>query len=135
MNVRQMLSHKYLLSLEGWGMASGLKWMLYSNSVVFMAPPTKVSWAMEDLLIPYVHYIPLKADHSDLPQQLEWARSNQEKCQTINLQARAYMEDLVTCSQRDTVLILREMGQRYERNYGVALQACNVTESSNIGLN
>ena len=40
-------------------MASGLKWMLFSNSVVFMAPPTKTSWAMEEKLVPYVHYIPL----------------------------------------------------------------------------
>jgi hypothetical protein len=44
---------------------------------------------MENLLIPYVHYISLKADHSDVPQQLDWAQNHQEKCQMISPQAGA----------------------------------------------
>merc|ERR1719409_1818698 len=33
---REMLRNKYLLALDGNDVASALKWMLYSNSVVFM---------------------------------------------------------------------------------------------------
>lgn len=40
--------------------------MLYSNSVVFMPLPTRVTWAMEDLLVPFVQYIPLANDLSNL---------------------------------------------------------------------
>jgi hypothetical protein len=131
LSVRQLLSYKYLLSLEGWGLASGLKWMLYSNSVVFMAAPTKVSWAMEDKLVPYVHYIPLKPDYSDLRQQLEWARNHDEECQTISRQARSYMEHLVTSpeAQSNTLRILKDMGRIYQRNFGSTLETCNISKA------
>ena len=42
--------------------ASGLKWMLNSDPVVFMPRPTHETWAMEGLLRPYVHYVPVEAD-------------------------------------------------------------------------
>ena len=41
----------------------GLKWQLASNSVVFMARPSVVSFLMEDELVPYVHYIPVKVSY------------------------------------------------------------------------
>jgi hypothetical protein len=129
---RQLLSYKYLLSLEGWGLASGLKWMLYSNSVVFMAPPRKVSWAMEDKLVPYVHYIPLQADFSNVPEQLAWARAHDDECRTISLQARAYMEDLVTSdlAQRANRAIFREIGRIYQQQFGSVLQSCHNNQSN-----
>lgn len=46
-NRNELLKYKYLLSIEGNDIASGLKWMLLSNSVVFMARPEHESWAME----------------------------------------------------------------------------------------
>ena len=128
LSVTELLSYKYLLILEGWGLASGLKWMLYSNSVVFMAEPTKVSWAMEDKLVPFVHFIPLKDDFSDLLQQLEWARNHDQECQIISRQARHYMEELVTISQPNTLQILKDMGRTYQRNFGSTLNACNVSK-------
>eukprot|EP01083_Nonionella_stella_P288882 983038_1 len=64
-NEVKLLQYKYLVSIEGNDVASNLNWLLMSNSVVFMAPPTKETWLMEGLLKPYVHYIPLtyRADH------------------------------------------------------------------------
>lgn len=47
-------------------MATGLKWMLASNSVVFMPPPRFESWAMESLLKPWAHYVPIRRDTRDL---------------------------------------------------------------------
>ncbi len=40
--------------LEGNDVASGLKWALLSQSVVMMPPPQHTSWAMEELLQPWV---------------------------------------------------------------------------------
>lgn len=126
LSVAELLQYKYLLVLEGWGIASGLKWMLYSNSLVFMSPPTKVSWAMEEKLVPYVHYIPLKPDLSDLQSQLEWARSHDAESHQIMLQSRHYIERLVTSpiAQSETQLILEEMAQRYNRQFGSILTSC-----------
>jgi hypothetical protein len=126
MSVRRLLSYKYLLVLEGWGMASGLKWMLYSNSVVFMAPPTKTSWAMEEKLVPYVHYVPLWQNYSNLPQQLEWARTHDEESFKIALFSRHYMERLVTSSHahNETIEILLGIDEMYQQLYGATLQQC-----------
>lgn len=126
-SIPQLLSYKYLLVLEGWGMASGLKWMLYSNSVVFMAPPTKTSWAMEEKLVPYVHYIPLWQNHSNLPQQLAWARDHDDECYQMVLHSRHYMERLVTSkqAQEETLEILKEMDRIYQENYRALLQSCD----------
>ena len=43
---------KITISLEGNDVASGLKWSLQSASVVLMPPPTRTTWAMEELLEP-----------------------------------------------------------------------------------
>jgi hypothetical protein len=126
MSVQDLLSYKYLLSMEGWCMASGLKWMLYSNSVIFMAQPTKVSWAMECMLVPFVHYIPVKDDYSNLVEMVQWAKTHDAECERISLQARDYMERLVTSeqAQNDTMYILSEMDKIYQQNFGETLQRC-----------
>jgi len=50
-----LLKYKVVIVLEGNNVASGLKWALASNSVLVMPPPTIASWAMEELLEPWVH--------------------------------------------------------------------------------
>jgi hypothetical protein len=40
--------------IAGNDVASGLKWALFSQSVVLMPPPNHTSWAMEELLEPWV---------------------------------------------------------------------------------
>jgi hypothetical protein len=61
----KMLSYKAIIMVEGNDVASGLKWALLSNSVVLMSRPTVTSWAMEELLEPYVHFVPLASDLDD----------------------------------------------------------------------
>ena len=95
MSLKQQLEYKYLLSLEGNDVASGLKWQLYSNSVVFMRKPRIVSWAMEDKLEPFVHYIPLLDDFSDFKEKIHWANGNQEKCKEISENATKFIEQFL----------------------------------------
>ena len=77
--------------MEGNDVSSGLKWMLLSNSVVIMSNPKYMSWALEVHLLPYVHYIPVLEDLSDLRQKIEWARGNDLQCQRIAKQATQFM--------------------------------------------
>ena len=88
----KLLEHKYLLFLEGNDVSSGLKWALYSNSVVFMARPTVASWAMEDWLVPYVHYIPLNGTYADVASQLDWAKENPIHCLFIARESTRFMD-------------------------------------------
>ena len=87
------MQNKYLLSLDGNDVASGLKWMLYSNSVVFMPPTRFETWGMESFLKPYVHYIPLYRNLSNLSEQLVCAKHNDELCKNISNRATTFMKN------------------------------------------
>jgi len=94
MTWQEMIRYKYMLSVEGNDVATGLKWQLYSNSVVFMPPPTRETWFLESQLVPYVHYIPVDANFTDLVDQLEWAERNPEICEAIARNSTLYAGDV-----------------------------------------
>ena len=136
MQMGETLSHKYLLSLEGNDIASNLKWLLMSKSVVFMPIPTTTSWGMEHKLVPFVHYIPLAQDLSDLPSKILWAKEHDSFCRQIAEQATEYIERLwASDSARNaTVEVSRLIVQRYQQNYGPALRKCPVPSSAQEAL-
>ena len=70
MTIPELVQYKYLICIEGNDVPSSLGWSLASKSVVFMPKPTYTSWMMIDKLIPYVHYIPLSDDLTDLEAQI-----------------------------------------------------------------
>lgn len=86
------LRHKYIVSAEGNDKDSGLNWKLRANSVVMMPRPVAESWLMEPFLVPFVHYVPLNDDFSDLGERLSWCRANQARCERIIAAAHAFME-------------------------------------------
>ena len=126
-DITEMSKYKYLLSVEGNDVASGLKWMLYSNSVVLMSPPTKATWAMEDLLLPFVHYLPLKHDYSNLLEMLEWAEQHQEACQEISKRATDYIERLWMSKQAqiDYDILRTRLATAYVNQFQRQLSQCD----------
>ena len=114
MTLKEQLQYKFLVSLQGNDVASGLKWMLYSNSVVMMAKPTICSWAMEDQLEPFVHYLPLKDDFSNLEEIYQWAISNEDACIAIANNATRFIEMFLDI--RRELLIECEVMRRYLDN-------------------
>jgi hypothetical protein len=91
MSIYEQIKYKYILCLEGNDIATSLKWSLMSKSVVIMSKPIIEGWLMEGLLQPYVHYVPLCDDFSDLDEIMEWCRNNDETCKQIALNATIYM--------------------------------------------
>jgi hypothetical protein len=89
--IEEMLKNKYLISVEGNDVASNLKWILSSQSVCIKPPARTVSWLMEDRLVPWVHYVPVRQDFTDLREKLEWCRTHPRKCQEIIKAANDYM--------------------------------------------
>ena len=75
----------------GNDVATGLKWMLASNSVVLMPSPRREIWSHESLLQPYVHYIPLKADMCDLLEKIVECEKDLYVCECVSQRATAYM--------------------------------------------
>ena len=104
MNLQQLLRHKFLLSIEGNDVATNLKWILYSRSVPFCPPFTIQSWILEDQLIPYTHYIPIRADFEDLEEKIEWAKNNPRQCEDIAEQGRKYISQFLDIKQEHDII-------------------------------
>lgn len=76
-------NHKYLIDLDGCVAAvPGCAWKLLSNSAVFKHK-SNFSLFFYKILEPWVHYIPLNEDISDLFEKLNWALCNDDKVHAI----------------------------------------------------
>jgi hypothetical protein len=104
MSIAEMLKYKFLLSIEGNDVATNLKWILLSNSVVLMAKPTKCSWFMEDMLVPFTHYVPLNDDYSNIKEMFLWCMNNLEKCKNISQNATDYMKKFLNSENEKYII-------------------------------
>lgn len=113
--IREMMRFKGIIMLEGNDVASGLKWTLLSQSVVLMPPPKHTSWAMEELLEPWVHYVPLKEDATDSAEKMRWVVEHDEEARAIAQRGTLWMEDLIfhPDAAREERLIKEELLRRY----------------------
>jgi hypothetical protein len=112
---QELLQFKALIMLEGNDVSTGLKWALLSNSLVLMPPPTVTSWAMEEWLQPYVHYVPLLPDLSNAEAQMRWILAHDRDAQQIALRGKLWMQDLLFHPQatEDNAAINQEIMRRY----------------------
>ena len=84
------MRYKYVLSLEGNDVATNLKWLMSQNSVILMPTPTKETWLMEGMLVPWVHYVPLDKP-SQVDERLAWLESHERECLQIVANANAWI--------------------------------------------
>jgi len=137
LSLEEMLRYKALIMLEGNDVSSGLKWALYSNSVVLMPAPTFTSWAMEELLQPWVHYVPItvaiknttstmkgvgKVTTTDVEEKMQWVLDYDEEAQEIARAGKLWISDLVLHPEAasDEGVILDEIVHRYRRHFAAA---------------
>jgi len=85
------LKHKFILCIEGYDVASNLKWVMSSSSVAVMPKPKYESWFMEGKLIPDYHYVLIKDDYSDLEEKLNYYINNLNKLKFISKNANQYV--------------------------------------------
>lgn len=90
---QDQLKYRYLVAVEGNDVATSLKWMLASNSTVMMPTPTMESWFRESCLIPWIHYVPILYDTSDLLQKIAFCEKNLEICERIGVQGSVYVRE------------------------------------------
>lgn len=87
---KEMCQYKYILNLDGHDSSSAIIKILQSNSLM-IGPIPKWHIVVNFKLEPWVHYVPLKDDTSDLEEKLKWCNSNQEKCEEIVKNASEYI--------------------------------------------
>lgn len=91
LSLQELLQYKYILSVEGHDVATNLKWILKSQSLLFMHKPYIESWIMEGFLIPNIHYIQVRDDFSDLTERMEWCNNHPSECKRIIRNANKYI--------------------------------------------
>lgn len=121
MPMRNMTSYKGIVILEGNDVSSGLKWAMLSSSVVLMAKPLFTSWAMEELLEPWIHYIPIESDFSDLEEKVAWMIHHDAESRRISYRASLWIKDLVfhPSVADDEQQIFRQILERYARHFAI----------------
>lgn len=119
LSVSEQLRCKAIIILEGNDVATGLKWALLSRSVVMMPPPTVTSWLMEEILEPWVHYIPLDKDGSNAEERVQWMIDNDEKTRKIAERATLFMYDLMfhPDADADDIQVKTEIMRRYQEYF------------------
>jgi hypothetical protein len=122
LSMRAQLRYKAIIMLEGNDVASGLKWALLSNSVFIMRKPNVTSWAMEEQLEPWVHYIPLDVSLADIVEKVQWVLDHDEEARQIAVRGTLWMKDMVSHpdAARDANEINREILKRYNSHFQAA---------------
>jgi hypothetical protein len=90
---RELVRYKFVLILEGNDVATSFPWVLASNCCpLHNYPFTWETHIFGQGLEPYIHFIPVKNDGSDLLEQYEWCMNNLDKCEEIAQNGTRYME-------------------------------------------
>lgn len=92
---QEQSEYKYILNLPGHVTSFRLGTLLQFNSVVLHVQSKYTMW-YEKLMKPYIHYIPVKSDLSDLIKQIEWCKKNDEMCKKIAHNAYEFYKKYLT---------------------------------------
>lgn len=116
MTIAEQLEYKFILSIEGYDVASNLKWIMSSNSIAVMPKPKFETWFMEGKLIPNYHYIAIKEDYSDLEEQLDFYIKNPKKAKAIITNANNHVAQFKNKTLEDFIALL--VLKKYFKNTG-----------------
>ena len=114
----QQSEYKYIIHVEGHVAAFRLSEELAMGSVLLMVESDWKIWYSK-MLIPYVHYVPIKSDMSDIIQVIEWCRVNDDKCKTISENAtrfyRKYLceEGILDFLQKTFISLKKQIGNYF----------------------
>ena len=93
-SIKEQAKSKYLIVIDGNNWPFRLAKYLGSNSVVFYNG-IFTFWFSRHLK-PFVHYVPFKADFSDLTEKLEYAKNHDEEMKQIAENAKKFIEEFIT---------------------------------------
>lgn len=102
--------YRYLLDIGGAGYSGRLKFLLFSGRPLLLVDRSYVEYFHEDLE-PFVHYIPVKSDLSDLIVKHNWMVENREGSEQIAKNARDYATKNITIDK--AVERIREVCLRF----------------------
>lgn len=92
--VAKAIKYKYLIDIDGNSCSySRMAWILYSNSLLMKHASIYKQWYYKSMQ-PYVHYLPISENFSNLQEQYIWAETNQDAAQTIADNGRIFAKKI-----------------------------------------
>jgi hypothetical protein len=90
MSIQNQLKNKIIFSIEGNDVATNLKWIMGSNSLCFSPKLRFETWFREGQLIPFVHYVQINNDFSDVEDKFNYYISHPNEAKAIIKNAQAH---------------------------------------------
>lgn len=88
----EVLRHKYHMIVDGVTCTfPATQWKLLSGCLCFKQESEEIQYYYDELK-PWVHYIPVRYDLSDLQEKLNWAKTHDRQAQEISNNAREFVQ-------------------------------------------
>lgn len=91
---KEQMKNKLILCIEGADISSSFGWVLSSNSLPIHPYPFKHEVWYFGGIEPWVHFIPIRVNGSDLPAIVDWCQMNDAKCKEIAQEGKKYMTSM-----------------------------------------
>lgn len=109
------MKYKYILDIDGNSVSwTRLPFIMIGGAVPLRPESEFKQWFHGDIK-PYVHYVPIKDDLSDLVEQIEWLRQNDDKAREIQENGLAFAKKHFKSTALDKAIITTL--QQYEELY------------------
>ena len=106
LGVTDQLRCRYVLSVEGYDVATNLKWIFASRSLCLMPRPRYETWFMEGALEAGVHYVELRDDFEDLEDKIDWYDHNPDEAEAIIDNANLHFHRFLDKEREDLISLL-----------------------------
>lgn len=91
--VRDHLAYKYQILVDGNSCAYSRAYSeLFSDCTIFKQESSNIQWYYKGLK-PFVHYIPVRSDFSDLVEKMAWANDHDGEARKIARNAKSFAEN------------------------------------------
>ncbi len=111
--VSEHFKYKYLVDIDGFSCTNKRCFgELYSNSVPLKQESDSIQWYHSHLK-PYIHYIPLKRDLSDLTEKINWAVNHDGQAKQIAKNGTLFVEE--NLAYEDLLLYIYLLLDNYAR--------------------
>ena len=91
MTPKEQSEYKYIIHIDGHVSAFRLSYEFSMNSVILLVNSNWKIW-FSNMIKPYVHYVPVKSDLSDIYDQIKWCKENDEKCKQIATNSKVFYD-------------------------------------------
>jgi hypothetical protein len=103
-NGEEILKHRYVMDMDGNTFSGRFNGLLASNSLIFRMKVFEDQF--DELIRPWVHYVPVALDYADLLPNLQWALEHDTEARAIAERGRQAMHQLVTKDYHQAYMFL-----------------------------